>query len=203
MLHASTPFLALLSLLLFTTTPTFTSPIPAPSTDNDDIVSNSLSPVSNNAAGDSNTNIGTLNGNSIGRREPHPQNTNTDTDNDNIISNSLSPLSNNAAGDGNECIGDVTCNTVSPDVNLSPNVEPNVSPSVSVLGRRKAQGEGDDADDVVSNSLSPGSNNAAGDGNGCIGYLSCNMLGPEVDVSPSVEPNVSPSVSVLGGGVVE
>lgn len=76
-------------------------------------MSNSVSPLSANDAGNSNSNTGVLDGNIIER--------NGETD---IVSNSLSPLSANAAGDNNKNTGALNGNSVnvSPSVNMDPTV---------------------------------------------------------------------------------
>lgn len=135
----------------------------SPGSHTDDIVSNSLSPLSDNAAGDNNKNTGILDGNDvnaspdIGRRQSHM---------DDIISNSVSPLSDNAAGNGNENTG--------------------------VLDGNGKERKRSTTDDVASNSLSPFSDNAAGNGNKNTGTLDGNTVevDPTVDPSVNVAPTV-------------
>ena len=77
-----------------------------------DVVSNSLSPLSANSAGNSNSNTGLLDGNNIEARE----------DPTDVVSNSLSPLSANAAGNDNKNTGLLNGNSVEVDPTVDPTV---------------------------------------------------------------------------------
>jgi len=78
------------------------------------VVSDSVSPISANDAGNGNANTGLLNGNSFkARNDP------SDT-----VSDSLSPVSANAAGDNNKNTGTLDGNTV--------NVDPTVDPTINL-----------------------------------------------------------------------
>ena len=78
------------------------------------VVSDSVSPISANDAGNSNSNTGLLNGNSFKER----------SDPSDTVSDSLSPGSANAAGNNNENTGTLDGNTV--------NVDPNIDPTVNL-----------------------------------------------------------------------
>ena len=85
----------------------------------DDIVSNSVSPVSNNAAGNGNVNTGTLDGNTLSIRK----NKRDDSHMDDVVSNSLSPGSDNVAGDNNKNTGTLDGNSLT----VAPVVDPTVN----------------------------------------------------------------------------
>ncbi|KAL6717433.1 hypothetical protein ACLMJK_005348 [Lecanora helva] len=107
-MHTSRILATLLSLVALSCT--FPHALPTSQDNPVDVVSNSVSPLSGNAAGNSNTNTGLLNGNDIQVR-------NDPTD---VVSNSLSPLSGNAAGNDNENTGTLNGNSINvdPTVNL-------------------------------------------------------------------------------------
>lgn len=75
-----------------------------------DVVSNSVSPLSANDAGNSNSNTGLLNGNSKRRRQ-------SPTD---VVSNSLSPLSDNVAGNNNQNTGTADGDSITIDPTIDP-----------------------------------------------------------------------------------
>ncbi|KAK0513736.1 hypothetical protein JMJ35_003458 [Cladonia borealis] len=104
--------LSLLSLLALSHT------IPLPWTDNNpvDVVSNSVSPLSANSAGNSNSNTGLLDGADINVKRNAP------SDATDVISNSLSPLSDNVAGNNNKNTGTLDGNTVT----VAPSIDPTV-----------------------------------------------------------------------------
>lgn len=111
-MHLPTPLLSLLAIL------TLASALPLPQKNPVDVVSNSVSPLSANDAGNSNSNTGLLDGNSkrssIRKRQAD------------AISNSLSPGSDNVAGNGNENTGtldgDLAGNTIEVDPTFDPTI---------------------------------------------------------------------------------
>ena len=96
-------------------------PTPIPQDHVVDVVSNSVSPVSDNNAGNGNSNTGILNGNSFKLTRTIRRNSDNPTD---VVSNSLSPGSDNVAGNDNKNTGTGDGNTVDidPKVDVSPTV---------------------------------------------------------------------------------
>ena len=83
-----------------------------------DVVSDSVSPLAGNAAGNSNTNTGLLNGAEVNvKRDALPTNP------VDVVSESLSPLGAGVAGNDNENTGTADGNTVT----VSPQVDPTVN----------------------------------------------------------------------------
>ena len=97
------------SLSLFTLSCSLPHALPNPSENPVNVVSDSVSPISANDAGNSNSNTGVLNGNSLkGRDSP------ADT-----VSDSLSPVSANAAGNDNKNTGTLDGNSVDVDPTIN------------------------------------------------------------------------------------
>ena len=112
-MHSSI-LISLLSLLALSHT------VPIPQSDDNpvDVVSNSVSPLSANSAGNSNSNTGVLDGADIDVKRD------AQSDPTDVVSNSLSPLSDNVAGNNNQNTGTLDGNTV--------NIDPEIDPTVNV-----------------------------------------------------------------------
>ena len=83
-----------------------------------DVVSDSVSPLAGNAAGNSNTNTGLLNGVEVNaKRDAQPTNP------VDVVSESLSPLGAGVAGNDNENTGTADGNTVT----VAPQIDPTVN----------------------------------------------------------------------------
>ena len=151
-MHSSI-FLTLLSFLALSHT------VPLPQSDDNpvDVVSNSVSPLSANSAGSSNSDTGLLDGSTISLS---PR---TDYNPVDVVSNSVSPLSANSAGNSNSNTG--------------------VLDGADIDVKRDAQS---DPADVVSNSLSPLSDNVAGNNNENTGTLDGNTVEVAPQIDPTV-----------------
>ena len=151
-MHSSI-LLMLLSLL------TLSHSVPLPQTDDNpvDVVSNSVSPLSANSAGNSNSDTGLLDGSTISLS---PR---TDYNPVDVVSNSVSPLSANSAGNSNSNTG--------------------VLDGADIDIKRDAQS---DPTDVVSNSLSPLSDNVAGNNNQNTGTLDGNTVDIAPEIAPTI-----------------
>ena len=151
-MHSSI-LISLLSLLALSRT------VPIPQSDDNpvDVVSNSVSPLSANTAGNSNSDTGLLDGSSISLS---PR---TDYNPVDVVSNSVSPLSANSAGNSNSNTG--------------------ILDGADIDVKRDAQS---DPADVVSNSLSPLSDNVAGNNNQNTGTLDGDTVNVDPEIDPTV-----------------
>ena len=151
-MHSSI-LISLLSLLALSHT------VPIPQSDDNpvDVVSNSVSPLSANSAGNSNSDTGLLDGSSISLKSR------TDYNPVDVVSNSVSPLSANSAGNSNSNTG--------------------VLDGADIAIKRDAQS---DPTDVVSNSLSPLSDNVAGNNNQNTGTLDGNTVDIDPEIDPTI-----------------
>lgn len=109
----SSLLLSILSLLALSHT------IPLPQTDYNpvDVVSNSVSPLSANNAGNSNSDTGLLDGADITIKR------NAQSNPADVIANSLSPLSDNVAGNNNQNTGTLDGDSVT----IAPDIDPTVN----------------------------------------------------------------------------
>ena len=146
--------LSLLSLLALT----HCAPLPQTDDNPVDVVSNSVSALSANTAGNSNSNTGLLDGSSISLRPRWDDYNPVD-----VVSNSVSPASANSAGDSNSNTGALD--------------------GVDIDVKRNAQS---DAVNGISNSLSPLSDNVAGNNNQNTGTADGNTIDIAPQIDPTV-----------------